>query len=62
MKIKELKKLVDLAYKESSHGNADIEVWVEFKHQPPVVCKITKIGQFNLIPDMIITVKPEDEI
>ena len=57
MKIKQLKELVDNAYKNSKEGNAEVDCWLQLEDDT-VMCDIERVGQFQVIPDMTITFKP----
>ncbi len=60
MKIKELKQLVDKAYKNSNKGEASIEIVLKLEDDY-ITCKIDSIGQYHVIPDMTIGIKIEGE-
>lgn len=59
MKIKELKKYVDKAYENGEE--CDVEFWIELDDGQSFIADVESIGQFNLVPDMTITVKPKNE-
>lgn len=56
MKIAELKKYVDAAYKKGK--DCDVEVWIELEGSS-ILGEIESIGQFNFVPDMTLTIKPK---
>lgn len=58
MKIKELKRYVDKAYKKGK--DCKVEVWFLLDDDTSIMCDIDSIGQFHIIPDMTITFKISD--
>lgn len=59
MRIAELKKYVDKAYKKGP--NCDIEVSIVLDDGTSTFATIDRIGQFNIVPDMTLIIKPEGE-
>lgn len=55
MKIKDFKKYVDEAYKKGEDN--DVEFWLQLEDED-VMCELESIGQFHIVRDMTITVKP----
>lgn len=55
MKIKDFKKYVDEAYKKGEDN--DVEFWLQLEDEE-VMCELESIGQFHIVRDMTITVKP----
>lgn len=58
MKIKELKEYIDEAYTRGKE--CDVEFWLKLEDDV-IMCDLESIGQFNIIPDMTITIKIADE-
>ena len=58
MKIKELKEIVDKAYKNGEEN--DIEFYIEL-NDTTIMCDLERVGQFHIIPDMTITFKISSE-
>lgn len=58
MKIKELKEIVDIAYKNGK--NNDIEFYIQLEDLT-IMCDVESIGQFHVIPDMTLTFKLSDD-
>ena len=55
MKIKEFKKYVDEAYKNGKDDN--VEFWLELEDDS-IMCELESIGQFHIVRDMTITIRP----
>lgn len=51
MKLKQLKKCIDLCVKNAGKLNPDVEVWLNDK-----LFRIKEIGQFGVVPDVAITI------
>ena len=58
MKIKELKKYVDNAYKKGKE--CEVEFWIKLDDGTDIISELDSIGQFSFIPDMTITIKPKN--
>ena len=56
MKIKELKEFVDKVYKIGE--DCDVEFWIELDDGNEILAELESIGQFHVIPDMTLTIKP----
>lgn len=55
MKIKDFKKYADEAYKNGEDN--DVEFWLQLEDEE-IMCELESIGQFHIVRDMTITVKP----
>lgn len=61
MKIIELYNLLDRAIKDNeSCKECDIEFWLHLTDDT-ILCSLENIGQFEVIPDITITIKPNDD-
>lgn len=61
MTIKELYDNVQQAYNKTKDASScDVEVWLQLEDKS-IPCEITSIGQYNIIPDMTLTIKPIDD-
>lgn len=58
MTIKELKRIVDKAYKKGKDAN--IEFYINLNSDESIMCDIDYIGQFSVIPDLILEFKVND--
>jgi len=52
MKLKQLSDCIDQCIRKAGNQNPDVEVWLSNK-----MYRIKRIGQFGVIPDVIITVE-----
>lgn len=60
MKISELYAYIEQAMGENKqNADCDVEFWLHLQ-DTQVICELESIGQFNVIPDMTITIKPND--
>lgn len=59
MKIKELKEIVDKAYKNGEE--CDIEFWIKLDDGTDLLAELEGIGQFSIVPDMTLTLKPAND-
>lgn len=59
MKIKEFKKYIDEAYKKSDNGNEEVEFWLQLEDEV-VLCELESIGQFHIVKDMTVTIRPNE--
>lgn len=59
MKIKELKEIVDKAYKNGKES--DVEFWIKLDDGTDLFAELEDIGQFSIVPDMTLTLKPSDK-
>lgn len=59
MTIKELKEYVDAAY--TNGEQASVEFWLNLKNGSSIELYVDSIGQFNIIPDMIMELRPMNE-
>lgn len=61
MKIKELYDCLEQAIGEDKKfGECNIEFWLQLEDEE-VMCDVCDVGQYHIIPDMTITVKPESD-
>lgn len=56
MTIKELKSYVDNAYEKGE--NCNVECWIKLDDNTEVLADIDSIGQFSIVPDMTLCLKP----
>lgn len=59
MKIKELKEIVDKAYENGKE--CDVEFWIKLDDGTDLFAELEDIGQFSIVPDMTLTLKPSDK-
>ena len=59
MKIKELKEIVDKAYENGKES--DVEFWIKLDDGTDLFAELEDIGQFSIVPDMTLTLKPSDK-
>lgn len=58
MKIAEFKKYIDEAYKKGK--DAEVEFWIKLDDETELIADLESLGQFSVIPDMTVTVKPSN--
>lgn len=58
MKIKELKRIIDKAYENGKE--CDVEFWIKLDDGTDLLAEVEEIGQFSIVQDMTLTVKPSD--
>lgn len=58
MTIKELKNYIDKAYEVGPEY--DVEFWIKLDDGIEILADIDSIGQFSVIPDMTLSVKPKN--
>lgn len=52
MKLKDLKKAIDKAWKDAEHKDVDVEVWNKNTEY-----EIIRIGQFGVVRDVVLEIK-----
>ena len=61
MTIKELKEIVDKAFEFSNGGEAEVIITLISSDNEEIHCKINRIGQFNVSPDIVFDISTDDE-
>ena len=59
MTIKELKQIVDKAYEKGKE--CEVEFWINLDDGENILAELEGIGQFSVIPDMTLTLKPSNK-
>ena len=60
MKLKVLKNLIDQAYEASGDGDVNVDTFYEDENGVEHGFDIESVGQFGIIRDVVITLKPYD--
>ena len=57
MKLEELKNMIDQAYERADGADVDVEIFLQGKDDQETYFEIKSIGQFSLVPDVVIEIE-----